>query len=202
MEIPLTSFEIEVLNQIIPTNKLDHPQTLQFAIHTLIGDHKEHLMQSGNLSDTDFRELQDQTGRHIFQFLKTHDFFHEREGGAMVVNEKMRHLREQGTIENYHEWETADVRRKAEDMRIIQERGYLDRDQNPAEHKDTIWKETKSLDNDEALKNHPAMPAHKFATKPGQISGRGSDQKKTFYPILIALLVLAVVLLARYFKVV
>jgi|GEM_PF-5401280 len=202
MEIPLSKFEVEVLDQIIPTKTLDNPQTLQFAINTLIGEHKDYLMQSGNLNEHDIKELQNQTGKNIFQFLKSHEFFHVREGGAIVLNEKIKHLRAQGSLEQYYVWEAADKLSKAEELRIIESRGYLDKDQNPAEHHDTIWKETKALDNDEQLKNHPAMPAHKFATKPGQISGRGSDQKKTFLPIFIALLILAIVVLARYFKVV
>ncbi len=71
MEVPLTGFEIEVLNAVIPTPILNNPETIQFALRDLVNQHKEHLMKSGNLNEQDFKILQTQTAKNIFQFLNS-----------------------------------------------------------------------------------------------------------------------------------
>ena len=204
MEIPLTSFEIQILDKIIPTQTLSDPQSLQFNLHNLINQDKDRIMQSEHISEQEFKVLQAQTAKNIFQFLRANDFFYEREGGLFFLTEKIKYLRQQGSIEKYHEWEQVNALKKADELRIIESRGYLDKDQDPREHKDNIWKETRSLDYDQVTDsvkpNHPPLPSHKFATKPGKISGRGGDQKKTLLPVIIGLLVLALLVIAHYLK--
>ena len=82
MEIPLTDFEIEILNQIIPTQTLGNPEQLQFALRDLVEHEKENLIKSGSISEQDFKVLQIQTAKNIFQFLRANEFFYEREGGV------------------------------------------------------------------------------------------------------------------------
>ncbi len=207
MEIPLSKFELNVLNRAIHTQILSNPQMMQFALHNMIDDHKEDIMAQEGLSEQEFKVLQTNAAKNIFQFLRANEFFYEREGGAFFLTEKVKHLREQGSIQAYYEWLPSDMARKAEEMKIIEQRGYLDKDQDPAEHRDNLWKETKDVDYDVLHERDPSvhhnhMPAHKFEGKPGNVSDRMSGQRRSFYPWMAVLLVIALFLLARFLKVI
>jgi hypothetical protein len=198
MEIPLSSFEIEVLNRVIPTQTFSDPARLKFALLDIVEEDKAHLIRSGIVNEQEFKFLKIQTAKNIVQFLRSQEFFYEREGGVFFLTEKVKHLRQQGTLQKYYEWELSDRGENARILHEIETRGYLNKDQDPAEHENDNWKKLDTLDYPVLDENNPYArhvhhKAHKFGLRGVLKSKRPEDTKKIAY-ILIVIVVIVVLL--------
>lgn len=205
MEITLTSFEIEILDKVIPTQKLNAPDKLKLVLQALVNDEKDRVMASGNFDENSFRNLQIQVSKNIIDFLKTNDFYFEKELGTFPT-EKLRRLIQQGSLAKYIEWKQLNAQVTAQDINAISARGFLDRKQDEALQKDVKWKDMQSVDylleNKELTKKHAPLSSHKFRSKEAQEAEKKKDSKSFIYPILIALVVLVLALLARHYKII
>jgi hypothetical protein len=205
MEIPLSHFEIEVLNKVIPTQTLSNPEHLQFALRDLVEAEREEIITRGIAGQYEFKVLQTQTAKNIFQFLRANEFFYEGAGGVFFLTEKIKHLRQQGTIEKYSEWEASDMKKNETVLHTIETRGYLNRDQDPEEHKDNNWKKLDTLDypvldEDNPNAHHVHHKSYQFKSKPGETSGAIDDRKKMLYLVIVAVIVIALLVVARGYK--
>jgi hypothetical protein len=180
MNIPLTDFEIEILNKVVPTQTLSNPASLPLVLRGIIDEEKEKLMATG-MSDNDFRLLQSQASKNIFHFLRENEFYYEREGGVFYLTDKGKHLQKQKTIQNYVSWIEKRAAVNLAELHTIEERGYLDKDQHIVVDK----------------KNN----VRKFHEKKKEEPKPKFRQTKLFPIVVIVVLVIAG-LIAHYFKLV
>ena len=129
MAIQLNEFETKLLNRIIPTQTLSDAKSTQIALRNFIADDKDNIIAEKNISEADFRALQTQSVKNIFQFLKEKDFIGEREGGVNFLTEKGKHLRKQGSLEKYEVWRQQVRAENKVIINTIETRGYLDQDE-------------------------------------------------------------------------
>ncbi len=203
MEIPLTGFEAEILNKAIPTQTLSKPEHLQLELIGIADNEKSNLMKSEQINEQDFNKLKIQAVKNIIQFLVSNGFFYVNDSGAFFITEKLRHLRQQGSIQKYFEWEIQAQKNAAEILHTIETRGYLNEDQDPEIHPDNSWKELNSLDYNVLDEGNPGAhhvihKSHHFESKPGEISGRAND-RRTRLIITIFVLIILLFLFMRYF---
>ncbi len=125
----LTDFEKSLLNKIIPTRTLSDSRGAQIALRNFIGEEKENIMSQNPMDESTFRSLQTHTVKTIFQYLIDHDFMGEREGGVTFLTEKGKHLRKQGSLEQYEIWRNEERSKNKVIISTIETRGYLDQDE-------------------------------------------------------------------------
>ncbi len=129
MKIPLTDFEIVILNKVVHTHTFGEFNSLRVLLHDLVAEGKEGLISSGQVSERDFPLLQTQVVNNILQFLLRNEFFAMREGEVYFLTERGMNLQMQGSIEKYADWEIIREDKLIKDLHTIEERGYLDEDQ-------------------------------------------------------------------------
>ncbi len=129
MPVQLSDFETKLLNRIIPTQTLSDAKSTQIALRNFIADDKEAIIAEQKISDADFRTLQTQSVKNIFQYLKENDFVGEREGGVNFLTEKGKNLRKQGSLEKYEVWRQQTRAENKVILNTIETRGYLDQDE-------------------------------------------------------------------------
>ena len=139
MKLSLTPFEIEVLDMFVPTHAFDDLNSLGIAMYGYLEKEKPELLKRAIINaDSDFQPFAVQTSKNIAQFLTENEFHVSRDGVGYILTEKGRHLKLQGSLEKYMEWERVHGAKLLADMHTIQQRGYLDSDQpTPAELKPT-----------------------------------------------------------------
>jgi predicted transcriptional regulator len=125
MSAALSNFETEVLNKLIPTQTFGNPSDLKKAIRNILDQNREVLRTQG-VTDLDFKLLQAQTGQNIFEFLRSREFYFEREGGVFYLTDKGKQLRAQGSLEKYMEWREQLRIKNMHEMSAIREKGYIE----------------------------------------------------------------------------
>jgi predicted transcriptional regulator len=140
MGAPLTVFETDMLNKIIPTQTFGTPYNLKMAIRNLVVAEKENLKAKENITDQDFNVLISNTGANIFQFLRDNEFYYEREGSVFYLTEKGKHLRTQGSLGKYIEWREQQRIKNAAEMKQIENNGYLAEKQSIYDKKPEVVK--------------------------------------------------------------
>ena len=134
MQLSLSGFETDLLDKFIHTQTFDELTDLQMALNETLNGEKDRLITEGVTNDTDFNSFVDRTTENITQYLVDHEFFHPREGGVYFLTDKGKHLKAQGSMNKYEEWEKIRDKQLVEDIHAIQTKGYLDREQpTPAE---------------------------------------------------------------------
>jgi hypothetical protein len=128
MEIGLSPFEIEILNRFIPTQTFSNPAGITMAVRNLLVENREVLRNQG-VTDQDFGTLLAKTGHNIFTFLRTNEFYYERDGGIYYITEKGKQLHKQGSFEKYMEWREQVRAKNIREMQAIQEKGYVPENQ-------------------------------------------------------------------------
>jgi len=129
MDISLSSFETDLLNRYIHTQTFDELSDLQVAMNEYLNDQKDSLIGDGDTNDPGFHSFVSRTIGNISDFLIKNQFFHAREGGVYFLTEKGKHLKAQGTLHDYVDWEKVRDKQLIDEMHTIQSKGYLDRDQ-------------------------------------------------------------------------
>jgi hypothetical protein len=129
MTIPLTDFEVDILNKIIHTHTFGEYHDLLIALHDLVGNEKANLISQGTVSEHDFRSFQAQTVHNITQFLLHNEFIGERDGGVHFLTHRGDDLRKQGTLQKYLDWEAGRETELLGDLHTIENKGYLEKDQ-------------------------------------------------------------------------
>lgn len=184
MNIPLTEFEIEVLNKVIPTQRLNNPGGLPLVLRTLIEEDKEKLMANG-MSENDFRTLQSQTAKNIFHFLRSNEFYYEREGGVFFLTDRGKQLQKQRTIQNYIKWAEERGMKNIAELHTIEQKGYLEKDQHFVVDK----------------KNNKRPHFTEDAKKPeGKKQAVKSEKKSLLIPIITIIILVIAGLAARHYK--
>ncbi len=126
----LTSFETEVLDKFIPTHAFNDFNSLNVAMFEYLEKEKMMLLEHGIVAtDGDFHPFAVQTTKNITGFLAANEFHVSRAGVGFILTEKGKHLKLQGSLAHYIEWEKVHGAKLLEDMHTIQKRGYLDSDQ-------------------------------------------------------------------------
>ena len=129
MDISLSRFEIDLPNKYIHTQTFDELSDLQVAMNESMNDQKERLVGDGETDEPGLDRFVSHTIGNISDFLINNEFFHAREGGVYFLTEKGKHLKAQGTLHNYVEWEKARDQQLIDEMHTIQSKGYLNREQ-------------------------------------------------------------------------
>ena len=129
MQISLTPFETDLLNTFVHTQTFSELTDLQMALNGSLNEQKEHLILSGKTTGTDFNSFVTHTTSDITNFLVDHEFFHAREGGVYFLTGKGKHLKLQGSLQKYLDWEKVRDQELVDEMHTIQSKGYLEREQ-------------------------------------------------------------------------
>lgn len=129
MQIPLTDFEIELLNKVVHTHTFGEFDNLKIDLHKLMDEEKDDLINSGKVKASDFSSFQSKVITNITQFLLRNEFIAVREGEVHFLTEKGQYLQKQGTIQKYIDWELAREDQLISDLRTIEKQGYLEKDQ-------------------------------------------------------------------------
>lgn len=129
MKTQLTDYEKKLLNKIVPTRTLSDSRGAQIALRDFLGGEKENIMRDNNLDENGFRSFQSRTAKTIFAYLLDYDYMREREGGVAFLTEKGKHLRQQGSLEQYEIWRQGERKKNKEIIHTIETKGYLDQDE-------------------------------------------------------------------------
>lgn len=129
MQISLSGFEIDLLNKYIHTQTFSELTDLQIILNESLNEQREQLIRSGQTNENDFNSFVTHTTGNITNFLVTHGFFHDRDGGVFFLTERGKHLRAQGSLQKYLDWEKERDQELVDEMHTIQSKGYLEREQ-------------------------------------------------------------------------
>lgn len=130
MKIPLTDFEIGLLNKVIHTHTFGEFDSLEIDLYKLIDQEKDNLVNSGKVNTNDFASFKAQVVNNINQFLLRNEFIAAREGGVYFLTEKGQFLQKQGTLQKYLDWELKREDQLITDLHTIETQGYLEKDQS------------------------------------------------------------------------
>jgi len=129
MQIPLSTFEIEILNKVIYTQTFSEYQRLTDALRRLVDEQKSNIVSAGSVPEHDFPLFQKTTVNNILQFLVRNGFFAVREGEVYYITERGKSLQQQRTIQSFVEWEEKREDKAIADLHTIEQQGYLEEDQ-------------------------------------------------------------------------
>ncbi len=129
MTIPLTDFEVDILNRVIHTHTFGEYHDLTIALHDLVGEERANVVGQGMVSEDHFKAFQAQSVQNILKFLQHNEFIGEREGEVHFLTHRGEDLRQQGTLQKYLDWEAGRESTLIGDLHTIEEKGYLEKDQ-------------------------------------------------------------------------
>lgn len=140
MKTELNDFEKALLDRIIPTQTFSDSKGVQIALRNFIGDEKDKIMAERSIDEREFRTLQSQSVKNIFQYLVDHEFMGVREGGVNFLTEKGKNLRRAGSLEKYATWQQETRAKNKVIIQTIETRGYLDQDEIIRNRRALIYK--------------------------------------------------------------
>ena len=129
MAIALSALETTMLNKFIPRMQLREDFLLNNELRSLLREHRDELMQSGNMGEKELEAWQVQAIKNIGNFLRDGFLLSRDEHETrFFLSERGKNLKKQGTIEKYQEWLTATRAKNKYELHTIETRGYLDQD--------------------------------------------------------------------------
>lgn len=145
MKNTLSEIELRLLDKFLHTTLLNEAKSIQIALRNFLADEKDNIMQELSLTERDIRTFQTHTAANIFEFLKSNDFVAEREGGVIFITEKGKHLRRQGSVAKFEEWQKETRAKNKKVIHTIETRGYLDQDEIVRNRRALIMKRIKKF---------------------------------------------------------
>lgn len=125
MTIPLTDFEISILNKVVPTQSLGDYEALQTVLRRHVTDQMEHVIATGLTTEPDFKKFQVTTCNHILSFLVNNEFLRAREGNVYYLTERGKHLRTQGSIEQFITWHATQHKEYTSELKEVKNTGFV-----------------------------------------------------------------------------
>jgi len=139
--IQLAPGELEVLNKIVPTVSFSDHKRLMEAIRDAVTERNDNAPAIAKKNDMELKLEQTDYTKNIHIFLLNEAFYAEREGFVYFLTEKGKHLKQQGSLQNYYDWKEKRGVGLRKDLNTIRERGYLDQDEIVRNRrKETIYK--------------------------------------------------------------